>query len=774
MPKKSTSLDKKIKVKSSVRDSVSKKTLTTKTKVIKKPSKKSLVDRPKVVAKKLAPKKRAPVTKKIRSKKPASRKKEKPVKENKLPTDNGHVKKSKLEPVVLPTNMSLRSIEKTVVLKHEFDYLFRDSAYKIAYFSGLCLMLVGVSYMSPAYLTNFQTHSTQAANAIVSYDAPRETFVQVTTEIPKIITKDYPVSFTANDASLVMVTLVPDGRSNFFKVETKAVSKNNYQFTIPIDTVPPGYYSAFIYVKSEGDKAKTFETRHFHIGETEPALDVKYSNEKNPTQLNDSDGLTTVPPDVSPKEFSVFTNNHSLRDTAIVGISAPEDYPYIELYIRPLQSLNSRFLTVATKRYSQWQFVFDTTNIPNGKYELFAQTKKDGKLLQSKPVLVDVANIQTPTEVSEPRRPIVTTEPVATDPRDLIKINDQDFELSDEERKGINQETDAILMENSSSINDLLKNYAAAAQSNDKLLVETAKKALQEKKDEIVSNTLRDERTQGISDDIDKDLQNKIAIMQSRVEVFEALRRDKSSGDTAIDSDGDGISDVDEVLIYKTNPNLSDTDNDGVTDGIEIMRGYDPNDSKAEAIIQFESPKDNKILEYTDVITVSEVKPIINVGVPEEEKQPIKTEIRGKSLPDSFITLYIFSAPTVVTIKTDADGSFVYVFDKELEDGRHDVYAAITDNAGEIIAQSSPFSFVKTAEAFSPVDAEASSVITTGDITEPPKDTYNVVAGIGILSLGLILLMLGISLRSKKEDEVIITENDITNSDSKDKHSTTD
>jgi outer membrane protein OmpA-like peptidoglycan-associated protein len=38
------------------------------------------------------------------------------------------------------------------------------------------------------------------------------------------------------------------------------------------------------------------------------------------------------------------------------------------------------------------------------------------------------------------------------------------------------------------------------------------------------------------------------------------------------DSDGDGISDNDEVKNYTTNPNLIDTDNDGLTDGDEIIK----------------------------------------------------------------------------------------------------------------------------------------------------------------------------------------------------------
>lgn len=42
------------------------------------------------------------------------------------------------------------------------------------------------------------------------------------------------------------------------------------------------------------------------------------------------------------------------------------------------------------------------------------------------------------------------------------------------------------------------------------------------------------------------------------------------------DTDGDGISDYDEVSKWKTDPNKADTDSDGYKDGEEVIAGYDP------------------------------------------------------------------------------------------------------------------------------------------------------------------------------------------------------
>ncbi|MCA9358753.1 hypothetical protein KC926_00950 [Candidatus Kaiserbacteria bacterium] len=768
--------------------------------------------------------KKRPVSKVVKAKSGAGKSVSKKTVARKSSATKKEKKLVETKPVVLPTNMSLRSIEKAKVIEREFDYFFKKPAYRIAYASGLCMIMVGSAYLAPNYIQNF---SFSGQNALVAGTTDTVSVVQNTvsdsfqlnTNIPDEVTKSFPVSFSATNVDQVKSKLVREGHSGFIDVGTEITSNNNYRVIIPYESLVKDYYTLKFFVRTVSGDNKTYESKRFFVGKlTEHTVDqpddspintvdsglvdsgevtheeaaVLNANESEQTEIvpklptqeavkkdstvveKDSLGVDNIVKIVQTTDqvetFRIFNSGSSeLSGSATIGIEAGEKYSYIELYLRPVQSLNSRFVALATKRFEKWQFVFDTKDIPNGKYELYAQTKDGSKVIKSKTILVTVKNESTtPLSIqSDARKPIVSIAPAKTDDaREFVKVSDFEDVKSD----SVSVETSLLLKQNSAEMNALLRNYAAAVQSGDEILISAAKDALRKKKDEIVFDNLKSERTQGIADSIEEDLDLRIQKMQEKVAVFEGIRKERSSGDSSVDTDKDGISDFDEVNIYKTNPELSDTDNDGVTDGIEIARGYDPNDSKVEAVIEYESPKESLALVHDDLIQVENVSPIKKVGGEGGDDTHLKTEIRGKSLPNSFVTLYIFSSPTVVTIKTDADGSFVYTFDRELEDGRHDVYAAVTDNAGEIIAQSNPFSFIKRAEAFTPVDAEEANVITNTSELKSSDEPYSVAAGVGILALGLILIMLGVSLRGRKnsadsdEGEVkVVTENiDVT------------
>ena len=126
-----------------------------------------------------------------------------------------------------------------------------------------------------------------------------------------------------------------------------------------------------------------------------------------------------------------------------------------------------------------------------------------------------------------------------------------------------------------------------------------------------------------------------------------------------------------------------------------------------------------------------------------------KLAFHGKALPNSFATLYIYSIPILVTVKTDSDGYWNYTLDKELEDGKHQVFVAITDVKGQVVSKSSPVPFVKVASA---VTVEQASAATLEEQPTPGFAESNYFYGIAFgIALVIILVLVFIGVKRSKE-----------------------
>lgn len=204
---------------------------------------------------------------------------------------------------------------------------------------------------------------------------------------------------------------------------------------------------------------------------------------------------------------------------------------------------------------------------------------------------------------------------------------------------------------------------------------------------------------------------------------------------TYADQDRDGIADFDEVNIYGTDPNAGDTDKDGVTDGDELLAQTDPAGGNVGAV-------EKKIL-FEDVatrgVTASSTFAVLAIWtdpVPthaSSSEKTLSTIFTGLAPANSFITIFIYSEPIVVTVKTDEFGTWTYALDRELPDGSHEVFAAVADSKGRVWAKSSPLPFVKEAAAASLGSAELL----------PRESAPSFFAGSGILmALGVIIVVL--------------------------------
>lgn len=231
-------------------------------------------------------------------------------------------------------------------------------------------------------------------------------------------------------------------------------------------------------------------------------------------------------------------------------------------------------------------------------------------------------------------------------------------------------------------------------------------------------------------------------IQQKIQKVLE--RTQKIRDEVRMDSDRDGVSDYDEKHIYETNPESADTDGDGYSDRAEITTGFDPKDPSLQGAITYENPKDSGEVKK-DILTVAAIAVIEAEKIKTENDENVarKVSFKGKGLPNSFVTIYIFSVPTVITVKTDDEGNWEYVLDKELDNGNHEMYVAMTDNAGKILAKSTAIPFVKEANAIT-VDQNFLTPISNGKSPSLLWSEYMYAAVTVVLSIiGITFAIIG-------------------------------
>ncbi len=189
--------------------------------------------------------------------------------------------------------------------------------------------------------------------------------------------------------------------------------------------------------------------------------------------------------------------------------------------------------------------------------------------------------------------------------------------------------------------------------------------------------------------------------------VVEQFFAGRSGARVFADADDDGVADYDEINIYFTDPDDADSDNDGALDGAELLARTNPIREVAAASTTAEVPSipielpTEAGLHTPRLLAVTEIAPLATTT--DAAGNPIisKIALRGYAPPGSFVTVYIFSDPIIVTVKADADGVWQYTLERELPDGAHKAYSAIVDTSGKIIAKSSALPFVKQAAAVS-------------------------------------------------------------------------
>jgi hypothetical protein len=251
--------------------------------------------------------------------------------------------------------------------------------------------------------------------------------------------------------------------------------------------------------------------------------------------------------------------------------------------------------------------------------------------------------------------------------------------------------------------------------------IESIERSLEERSGEVID--LQKER---------RDVRNTLLRFQENIEEKKEIINKRAGDNVYKDTDNDGVSDYDEEFIYGTDPKNPSTAGDGESDSVKIASGRNPLTGQA---INFADPRDDVDSYVTSAYRLEEVT---------LEKRPDSdvVKLRGRALPNSFVTLYIYSTPIIVTVKTDQNGDWNYELEKELENGEHQLYVATVNNSGKILARSNPITFTKTAEAASVgivgIDVETSQA---GDFF---RDNFILISlAILVLIIVLSLMMVG-------------------------------
>ena len=107
-------------------------------------------------------------------------------------------------------------------------------------------------------------------------------------------------------------------------------------------------------------------------------------------------------------EPKLITDGGDFSRQEVIKIAAPQDVRSVEIYARPLKSIQPLFLGAAVQGTTYWYFFFDTLQVPNGEYELLAKARSSNGLQTSQAVKVKIVN-----GISIPES--ITAEPVQTE-----------------------------------------------------------------------------------------------------------------------------------------------------------------------------------------------------------------------------------------------------------------------------------------------------------------------------------------------------------------------
>lgn len=699
---------------------------------------------------------------------------------------------SKDTAVTLPKAVNERLLSKKRALSTWYDQVFPRSAGRVLFIVGLLFLFSGSLGLVPFVKSAYPTWSNFADSIVceVSHCDPEvppqsaQAIGGVTELIPPPAVTFLigpPESVHGTSTVVVRAEYVAElkvyAESQVTGVQTQlpfqgSPAGTDYTALISPEILTSGNYRLRVEARAARDQAKVlFSGANFEVkGSTLPETRVAEEVEPVPESQDEAETSTSSPESTSTTtEAEVVTKKP--EEKPLVGIRVPrdgEDFAYkqsgsalivtisavkartVEVYAERVNATMPLFLGLG-KRVGDdggWQLQYDTSTLPKGRYSLFARIVSGPSTDETKRLLLSVSGAHVYDEATTTAAALATESAL----QELRTENDSGFPSRSNylatllAASDFDKDITNALQENEATVNALLTRYASVFQSNNEPLLALAKDVMAKEIETMVSKQATNPGNELTVSEWRKGLSSAFLAMQADLSEYERKLVERSGRSLITDSDGDGISDFDELTLYETNPLRPDSDSDGVTDGIEIVSSYDPEDSRDEAVLAYSSPREWGTVS-PDSLAVTGVSPIIETdnarGVPS-----VMTEITGRAPANSLVNVFVFSTPIVAVVRADSEGAFAYQLEKPLEDGEHEVYVGLLDNAGTVVAKSEPYRFSKSKEFFTELcEGNEATVVTTAKWVPGFTDLLNVIVALGVIIFGLLLIIVANRLR---------------------------
>lgn len=781
--------------------------------MIKAPKKRAVAEvKAKISPKKAIKQEPYPLIVERRIKKSIS-KEEKTVKiENKIKAKAGktRIKLAEAQPIVeekndsvkfIPGQVSLRLKERVALYRawyqkrdsiagattQVFGYVFIAfgllSAYMFSQDSNLAnlKMLASLS----CAVSKCSESSVEQTTTFVTYESslPQVSFPRISAINPE---QDTPFNLSTKQINKLSLFVINNetGKRMLLESNSEPVS-GYYEYALPSRNLKPGQYKIYAEAISTNNLKAEFHGPTFNVDLPLP-IATKATNTSliidEATSTDNSGYTSSSTKEEPPLEATMVAEEISTTSDPVttiiqtagaypgqqrIFVKSREKFLRVELSARLKNSNQTFYLGEASPIEHGFVYWLDINSIPAGDYQILIEAVRDQsttEYLETQIIVKhndEIANDLNVTNEDQIDHLDIKQLASSSKPKSGLLMGSiaspLSFILNTDITSGNKNEIEArkILEENSNKFTDLINRYTSTNNSSELKLSPLVEKAIDDKILALLTSRVENSLLQGTVNDVGTVLKSMITDLKERAMKLKSLKEQEIDSQYLVDSDNDGLLDYEEINFYRTDSLRADSDSDGVVDGIEVSLGFNPLDASPEAVIDYYSPLERT---YTDVdlLGISNIAPLL-VYETNEEKPKIQTEITGYSLPDSFVTIYVFSEPTILVAKTNDDGFFSITLSRELADGQHKAYIALTDNYGRIIVKGDTYGFLKNGPTFSRSDStQTATLLEANEPTNLTNFNPYILISLGLVSLGLILLLLAQTLRRENTNPTAV------------------